>query len=60
MCCLGNTTRIEFSFRRFGDLEAAKQAQRRELLAPRGHRHHRLVGDVAATRQIEPRELLAR
>ena len=37
---------------------AVTQAQRRELLAPRGHRHHRRVGDLVAATQLERRELL--
>eukprot|EP00964_Phaeocystis_antarctica_P077805 scaffold48345_cov58-Phaeocystis_antarctica.AAC.6 len=40
-----------------GDV-AATQVERRELLAPRGHRHHRHVRDVALP-QVERRELLA-
>ena len=34
------------------------QVERRELLAPRGDRHHRRVGDLAASTQVERRELL--
>ena len=45
-------------FRRIGDLAAATQVERRELLAPRGDRHHRRVGDLAASTQVERRELL--
>ena len=40
-------------FRRIGDLAAATQVERRELLAPRGHRHHRHVGDVTAVKQVD-------
>ena len=46
-------------FRRVGNVAAATQVQRRELLAPRGDRQHRRVSDLAAATQVERRELLA-